>query len=517
MVLMGLIPILSQAQISILNSDMPRVNDTLRYSNSTGTVNYLATDSNYTWDFSNLTVDYQDVQRYYSPFQTPYILQFSSATYGIPEANQNLGPLGGAASSIFSFYKTSSAALVTVGRGATVQGLPLGLVYNPRDTVFKYPLVYGKTFSGSYAGEASLLTLGTLKQSGTRNTQVDGWGSVTTPFGTFNCLRIKSTIISTDSVVFGSIGIPLPGSRTEYTWLAKNERYPIMEVIVNNLTSTITSIRFKDRYRPEAYRNNCNFTANKTIGKPGDTITLNNTSHGTPKSFNWQITPSTYVFAAGSGAGSEFPKVIFTAVGEYNVKLSVTYEGGSDDTTKLAYIKISEGAIVRFSANNTHPALNETVFFRDSSTGNPTAWLWTITPNTGVVFLNGTSNASQHPQVQFNQIGPYAVQLRITNASGNTSLKLDNYIQVWASGLPEKVTTGWKIFPNPGKDFIEISPLPVSNIQVWVRDLSSRTLVYREFNASEPAVINIDELKAGIYLIELTNGRERTTLRWVKE
>ena len=82
------------AQISILNADMPRANDTLRYSTSTSTINYSATDTNYTWDFSTLKINNQDIQKYYTPLSTPYVLQFLSATYGIPESNLNLGPVG---------------------------------------------------------------------------------------------------------------------------------------------------------------------------------------------------------------------------------------------------------------------------------------------------------------------------------------------------------------------------------------------------------------------------------------
>jgi len=157
------------AQISILNADMPRANDTLRYSTSTSTINYSATDTNYTWDFSTLKINNQDIQKYYTPLSTPYVLQFLSATYGIPESNLNLGPVGGGtASDVYSFFKTSAAALVVVGRGATIQNLPLGIVYSSRDTIYKYPMIYGKTYSSSYAGEAGLAGVGTLKQSGTR-------------------------------------------------------------------------------------------------------------------------------------------------------------------------------------------------------------------------------------------------------------------------------------------------------------------------------------------------------------
>jgi PKD repeat protein len=498
------------AQISILNADMPRANDTLRYSISTSTLNYAATDTNYTWDFSTLKINNQDIQKYYTPLSTPYVLQFLSATYGIPESNLNLGPVGGGtASDVYSFFKTSASALVVVGRGATIQNLPLGIVYSSKDTIYKYPMIYGKTYSSSYAGEAGLAGVGTLKQSGTRNTIVDGWGKITTPYGTFDCIRIKSTVLGTDSIVFGGFGIPIPANRTEYTWLAKGERFPILEVIVNNTTSLVTSIKMKDRYRPEAYVNNCNFNANRTLIKPADTVTFTNTSFGNPTSFNWQITPGTYRFAAGSSATSEMPKIIFDSLGNYDIKLRVNYLGGSDDTLKIAYIKVRDAVIADFSASTNQPTINETVTFTDKSKGNPSVYLWTITPATNIKYVNGTDMTSSNPQVSFLMVGSYNVQLRVTGPGGTNTVMRTGYINVYATGLSsEEDKLSVSYFPNPAKDVIHFEFTKSLPAKIDLSDFSGKLVLTETLEGSKGSKINVGHLKAGVYFLQITQGSE---------
>ncbi len=498
------------AQISILNADMPRANDTLRYSTSTSTINYSATDTNYTWDFSTLKINNQDIQKYYTPLSTPYVLQFLSATYGIPESNLNLGPVGGGtASDVYSFFKTSAAALVVVGRGATIQNLPLGIVYSSRDTIYKYPMIYGKTYSSSYYGEAGLAGVGTLKQSGTRTTIVDGWGKITTPYGTFDCIRVKSTVLGTDSIVFGGFGIPIPANRTEYTWLAKGERFPILEVIVNNSTSLVTSIKMKDRYRPEAYVNNCNFNANRTLIKPADTVTFTNTSFGNPSSFNWTITPSTYHFASGSSATSEMPKIIFDSIGNYDIKLRVNYLGGTDDTIKVAYIKVREAVIADFSASNNQPTINETVIFTDKSKGNPSAYLWNITPATTIKYVNGTDMTSPNPQVSFLMPGSYNVQLRVTGAGGSNAVMRTGYINVYPTGLSSSSNNfSVSYFPNPAKDVVHFEFDKNLPAHLDIIDFSGKVVVTETLDGSKESEVNVGQLAPGVYLVHIIQGSE---------
>ncbi|MCH8555581.1 MAG: T9SS type A sorting domain-containing protein [Schleiferiaceae bacterium] len=85
--------------------------------------------------------------------------------------------------------------------------------------------------------------------------------------------------------------------------------------------------------------------------------------------------------------------------------------------------------VANFTASNTSPCRNETVTLTDISTNTPTNWTWSFAPPT-VSFQNGTSNASQHPQVRFSQSGSYSITLVATNASGSDTIVKNAYVTV---------------------------------------------------------------------------------------
>jgi PKD repeat protein len=108
--------------------------------------------------------------------------------------------------------------------------------------------------------------------------------------------------------------------------------------------------------------------------------------------------------------------------------------GGAQSDIALDDINIVETNVAptpAFTANYTSVCVGSTVTLTDKSTFNPTAWQWTITPNT-FTYVNGTTAASQNPEVQFSAIGAYSVQLNASNAFGVDSLSLSSYINVVA-------------------------------------------------------------------------------------
>src|SRR5690606_28081095 len=85
------------------------------------------------------------------------------------------------------------------------------------------------------------------------NTEVDGWGSVTTPYGTFDVLRVKHTITERDSLrfeIFGNqtwIPIPVPQSNI-YEWITNGEKDAILRIVTSLVggNETVTSIEYRD-------------------------------------------------------------------------------------------------------------------------------------------------------------------------------------------------------------------------------------------------------------------------------
>ncbi len=83
--------------------------------------------------------------------------------------------------------------------------------------------------------------------------------------------------------------------------------------------------------------------------------------------------------------------------------------------------------VADFSASNLAPSVDAQVDFTDLSINTPTSWSWSFSPAT-VTYLNGTTSASQNPQVKFTAAGLYSVTLTATNAFGFDAETKTNYI-----------------------------------------------------------------------------------------
>lgn len=521
----------SQTPITILNADMPRVNDTLRYSTSSSITAAMLTQAgaNQIWNFSNMVNTGQDIQKHFAPLNTPYVLYFSGATYGLPD-NINVGGLGGALgisfSDVYSFYKNTAGSSVMVGRGAKVQGLPIGMQMNPKDTIYKFPLDFGDVDSCLFKGSFNLPTLGSFSQQGKRVSSVDAWGTITTPYGTFSCIRIKAVINETDSILITAIPFPIaiPNNRTVYTWWAKGERFPILEVTVTSggLAGAGITTRYKDRFRPEAFVNNARFTANKFVGTYRDTIRFTDQSKilpAPPKSWQWTITPNTFTYTAGTSATSRNPQVLFSTIGLYSVRLRVVYEGGSDDTLRSNCINIQAGPVARFGADITKPSIGGVVSFTDSSEGNPTSWLWAFSPNT-VSYVGSTFPVSRNPKVVFNALGSYTVSLQITNALGNNTQVKTNYIGVFNTSTKEifDLNKAIKVFPVPAKSILNLqSELSLKNAEINFYDILGKEFTTAiDWNANKTAAkIDIGNLNKGIYFIKIVESGKTICRKFV--
>lgn len=241
------------AQITINSSDMPVANDTIRYSvvtNFTG-ITPKPTGANHTWDFSGLQYSSQTVDTFVSILSTGlYAFQFPTSSFAI-KSNLPAVSLGGIAVNYdYDFYKKSTSAYMLSGLGANVSGLPLGVPYSILDTIYRFPLDYGYNGATSSAFGVTVPTLGHYSGVKTRVDTVDGWGTLITPYGTFNVLRIKSVVNETDSIFVTQFGLglklPLP-TRTEYSWLANGKKTPLLKIIVTG--TAISEVQYQDSVR----------------------------------------------------------------------------------------------------------------------------------------------------------------------------------------------------------------------------------------------------------------------------
>lgn len=148
------------------------------------------------------------------------------------------------------------------------------------------------------------------------------------------------------------------------------------------------------------------------------------------------------------------------------------YVASTTHGTRIASFQFSSPSsppVANFSANNLYPANSlTTVAFTDLSSGNPTTWSWSFSPNT-VTYVVGNSS-SQNPQIRFNSAGAYTVSLTATNTYGNDTETKTDYIHVGQPGLWTGATSiDWNTTTNWDNEEIPISSTAVSITPAAIR------------------------------------------------
>ncbi|HLP34054.1 MAG TPA: T9SS type A sorting domain-containing protein, partial [Bacteroidia bacterium] len=144
------------------------------------------------------------------------------------------------------------------------------------------------------------------------------------------------------------------------------------------------------------------------------------------------------------------------------------------------------------------------VSFTDSSSNNPTSWLWTFVPNT--VSYVGSSSASQNPKVVFSATGFYSVTLKASNAFGFDEETQTNYIRVIGTGINtiEEVFQ-FTVFPNPAKSQAVINWSGRGEIATGrLTDVTGKSIQTFTIPAQNNTyVLPLSSLASGIYFIQL--------------
>ena len=246
----------SDAQIIISSSDMPNTNNVIRVSNGQAFpgLNVRLTGADYSWNYSQLAPVSQTVDTFVSVLSTGlfYAAQFyGNSSYAL-KSNTPTVTLAGALTIDYEydFYKESTSAYVQTGFGANINSFPLPVPYNPVDTIYRFPLHYYDTGLSSSSFSVLIPGLGYYGGDKTRIDTVDGWGMLTTPYGTFPVLRVKSEIHETDTIysdafMYGFI-FPRP-VLIEYKWLGTNQRIPLLQI--NTSAGVVTQILYRDSLR----------------------------------------------------------------------------------------------------------------------------------------------------------------------------------------------------------------------------------------------------------------------------
>lgn len=252
-------------QITLTQSDFPDAQDTLVSSQAISfQIDYASTGPNYTWDFSNLSFSNQ-ITRIYQPLAgTPLLVNMAygpfavtayRSSYYAPYLDLPLAQIGQILpieiGDVNQYTKKSAPRLSYVGYSLSISGQGVPMKSDTIETKYYFPLDYGADYTtkGYTYFDLSMFIDAQWMQKRKRHTVVDGWGSITTPYGTFDVLRVQHRVEETDSIGYtGTVfGLDIPVTY-EYEWIAKNEKTPILRITTSELmgNETVVSIEYKD-------------------------------------------------------------------------------------------------------------------------------------------------------------------------------------------------------------------------------------------------------------------------------
>lgn len=361
------------AQISLSREDFPDAGDTLRYSLSDPLLidDYLETGEDILWDFSNLEHQSQDLEEYLLTTDIDIILAyfFGNNSYASSVLNlfadENFNPEELGIDEIYQIFNKNESVLSNDGFALITPDFPIPFEYSDIDEMYQFPFNYERHDSTTYFGDIASGDTLYLRRQGSRVNEADGWGTIITPYGEFECLRVKTTLYEDDSLYLESLAEPIVSKRTtkEYKWFAKDEKLPILSVSVlveeGNKAETPFMVKYRDIYRPDIEPPVADFTTNETDIFVNDTVCFENLS--TPEheanEYLWEFSPDNVVYLESTNSNSIEPIVTFTEEGVYDVSLSVSNASGTDNHTKTAYINVQDAVFVQ------HPVEESNIIF----------------------------------------------------------------------------------------------------------------------------------------------------------
>ena len=267
----GLIPAVSFGQITLNDTHFPVAGDQLVMSTTLDlSLDYMSTGANYTWDFSGLTpmsqrfTDYRDLDQasflsnlLFGPLaNVNYRASYFAPTTDLP-LDQITSVLPITIEDITLFSKSSPTALTMVGYEFVISGQGIPAKSDTIETRYEFPLEYGDSYTSRGYTDLDLNPIYNAKwiQHRYKESTVDGWGVITTPYGTFDALRIHHRVLENDSIYVSLdttgfwVGIPVPETH-EYEWRAAEEKEAILRVRTAVILGSeqITSIEYRDEY-----------------------------------------------------------------------------------------------------------------------------------------------------------------------------------------------------------------------------------------------------------------------------
>ncbi|MBP8753037.1 MAG: hypothetical protein KBH39_02385 [Chitinophagales bacterium] len=245
----------AQTAITLTVDDIADAGDIYVVSNGNPLEDYSLdyTGENIVWNYNFLTPVTQDSVVWLEPTETNvayFLLWFVSNI--AEESAQVISSDLFSIEDIFNFYNRSGSELAIKGFAGTVEGIPLPAAYDSPDKVYEFPITYGSDYNSNSSFTFGIPGYGSWAEEKERTCDADGWGTVITPFGEFETVRLHCEIAVSDVFEYSGFEIPISYTSHEYRWLSPDMGIPVLQINTQALLGfeTVTQVIYQDTLLP---------------------------------------------------------------------------------------------------------------------------------------------------------------------------------------------------------------------------------------------------------------------------
>jgi PKD repeat protein len=519
LVVLTLISFFVKAQTTYLSTDYAAQNESFIVSSATApglALDYVQTGPNFNWDYSSLAPASQDNILYQNPntagYKTIWCLfngfiincnsQFNNNFNLATKLTDGLVIQGMGLTNIIDHLKLTSTSLEDrmIGSSITFNGttLPFVASYQTPDVLYQFPMNYNDDYTNNSVLNLDLTALGVpivYNSNGSRTNLVEGWGSLTTPFGTFsNVLKMKTTFVNVINVTVQGTSTPITRTTISYKWFDPAFGIPVLQVDGEEIAgqwvpTTVTYFDIQRCLDPNA------LFAFLPVASDFNPTTNNASVSFINVSANYNTV--SWNFGDNSALSSaENPTHNYSCPGTYDVTLTIINTFCEPDQTNDITIPVTiTDTQNAFTTNVTVSATNLTAD-RDLA-GTTYQWLDCDNANTPI---SGATNQVYTPTATS---GNFAVQLT-TNGCVSVS---DCYPFAVLNNPNFDLNDGISIAPNPTTGLLNISSLiDVKEIAVYS--------VLGEYLSNKP---DLSLQSSGLYFVKITTEKGSFIRKVIKE
>lgn len=265
--------LVATAQLEVSITDFASKYDTVRYTNTQDfSFDFIQTGTDFLWDYSGLIGTSQTLLDHKSPddadqltasFFGSFVTPTYRASYYLPATDIPISQFSGFLpvniENLYRFYRRTNTSLNIVGLSLVIEEFGLSSRSDTIEIAYELPMTFGDAWQsvGYTKLDFSIALPAQFVQYRQRSSEVDGYGTLTTPYGSFEAIRVHHIINEIDSLLIdlggGVTPVAIPITTHEYEWWTNEQKGPLLKVVANEIAGdeVITSVQYRDNYQAD--------------------------------------------------------------------------------------------------------------------------------------------------------------------------------------------------------------------------------------------------------------------------